>query len=133
MAIGPTQLPPDWVSLHSTPAAADGFPQQFSYNAVRIPLYLMRAGDRDRKMLESFSRAMSDDSGNVRLVDIASGRTAELLSDPGYRVIPAALLCTLDGTSLPADLKAFQATDYYPSTLQLLALSYVRRRHPECL
>jgi len=133
MNIGPAELPPDWVSLHSAPAVADGFPQQFSYNAVRIPLYLLRAGDRDRAILEPFARAMSDESGKVRLVDIASGKTSELLSDPGYRIIPAALRCTLDGAKLPADLTAFQATDYYPSTLQLLALSYVRRRHPECL
>jgi len=133
MSIGPVKLPPDWVSLHAAPAVADGFPQQFSYNAVRIPLYLIRSGDRDRSILEPFAQAMSDESGKVRLVDITSGRTSELLADPGYRIIPAALRCTLDGTRLPADLTVFQATEYYPSTLQLLALSYMRRRHPECL
>lgn len=133
MMIGAAGLPPDWVSLRSKPAAADGFPQEFGYNAIRIPLYLLRAGNRNRALLEPFQKNMVDAQGRVRLVDISTGSTRQLLDDPGYRVIPALVGCVLDRTPLADDLKTFVPTDYYPSTLHLLALSYARRRLPECL
>lgn len=133
MKIGPGGLPPDWVSLKARPTSADGFPQQFSYNAVRIPLYMLRAGSRDADMLRTMAASMSEPDGRVRLIDISTGKTRELLGDAGYRVIPALVKCVLDGTPLPDDVKTFAATDYYPSTLHLLALSFARRVHGECL
>ncbi|WP_296744745.1 glycosyl hydrolase family 8 [Mesorhizobium sp.] len=133
MKIGPSDLPPDWVSLKTSPAVADGFPQEFSYNALRIPLYLVRAGIHDRDLLAPFMAGMPDDQGRVRIVDIATGQTRQLLADSGYRIIPALVSCVLDRKPIAEDLKSFQPTDYYPSTLQLLALAYARRHHPECL
>jgi len=133
MKIGPSNLPPDWVSLKAEPAVADGFPQEFSYNALRIPLYLVRAGIHDRDLLAPFMSQMLDDQGRVRVVDIATGQTRQLLADSGYRIIPALVSCVLDGKPLAGDLQSFLPTDYYPSTLQLLALAYARRHHPECL
>ena len=133
MKIGKANLPPDWVSLKGLPTTADGFPQQFSYNAVRIPLYMLRAGNRDAELLRTMATNMSDSSGKVRLVDIATGQTRELLGDAGYRIIPALVRCVLDGAPLPKDVRRFAVTDYYPSTLHLLALSYARRLHMECL
>lgn len=133
MKIGPSDLPPDWVSLKSVPAAADGFPQEFGYNAVRIPLYLVRAGIHDRELLAPLITGMTDGRGQVRIVDVATGQTRQILADRGYRIIPALVSCVLDDKPLADDLKKFQPTDYYPSTLQLLALSYARRLHPECL
>jgi len=133
MNIGPSRLPPDWVSLKAKPTPADGFPQEFGYNAIRIPLYLMRAGARDRSMLQAFQQNMVDAQGRVRLVDIKTGATRQTLDDAGYRAIPALIGCVLDKKPLPEDVKRFAPTEYYPSTLHLLALSFARRRHPECL
>ena len=131
--MGPSKLPPDWVSLKAKPAPAEGFPQEFGYNAVRIPLYLMRAGTMDRATLQPFLDNMTDEQGRVLIVDIASGSTKQALDDAGYRIIPALIRCVLDGQSLPEDLRDFSPTDYYPSTLHLLGLSFARARHPECL
>lgn len=133
MKIGPSGLPPDWVSLKAKPRPADGFPQEFGYNAFRIPLYLIRAGTRDRALLEPFVTHMRDAEGRVLVVDIATGQARQALPDVGYRIIPALVSCVLDGTHLPDDMQSFTPTDYYPSTLQLLALSFARRQHPECL
>lgn len=133
MRIGKAGLPPDWVSLKAKPAAAAGFPAEFGYNAIRVPLYMVRAGSRDRAVLQALRDNMADAEGNVRLVDIRSGTTRQTLTDPGYRAIPALVSCVLDRAPLPDDVRQFAATDYYPATLQLLALSFVRGRHPECL
>ena len=41
---GPAELPPEWSSLAGgRPQPASGFDRVFGYNAIRIPLYLMRS------------------------------------------------------------------------------------------
>jgi endoglucanase len=133
MQIGKAGLPPDWVSVAAKLTPAEGLPQEFGYNAVRIPLYMLRAGMRDRAILREMKTNMTDASGAVRLVDIESGKTRTLLNDPGYRIIPALIGCVLEKGDIPEDLRIFTPTEYYPSTLHLLALSHLRRREPGCL
>jgi endoglucanase len=133
MDIGPAGLPPDWVSLAAKPAAAEGMPQEFGYNAVRIPLYLLRAGIRDRALLQTLAKNMTGADGDIRVVNISTGDTIKLLKDPGYRIIPALIACVLDGKPLPEDTRTFTPTEYYPSTLHLLALSFARSQKSGCL
>lgn len=131
--IGPRRLPPEWLSVSGRPRPADGFPAVFGYNAVRVPLYLMRAGLGDDALLSGLARSMLGEAGVPSIVTLETGRDGEALSEAGYRVIPAALSCVVEGTPLPAGLATFEPTLYYPSTLHLLALSHLRAEHPECL
>jgi endo-1,4-beta-D-glucanase Y len=131
--LGPRKMPPDWLSLMARPKPAKGFPAEFGYNAVRIPLYLLRAGNRDPEMLNPFREGMMAADGSVELTDIATGEVRHTLSDPGYRIIPALISCVLDGTKLPENLRSFAPTLYYPSTLHLLGLSFANSEHPECM
>jgi endoglucanase len=121
---------PDWLSLAGKLAPAQGFDAEFSYNAVRVPLYLMRAGLADKRRLEPVRRAWRDGPG---IVAFDSGRVKEPLPEPGYRMIQAAMSCTLDGTKIPEDLRRFEPTLYYPSTLHILGLALIGDRHPQCL
>ena len=128
---GPDHLPPDWVAI--TPKGlepAKGFPSVFGYNAIRIPLYLLRAGATDGPLLQPFEQDVR--SRGPAVIDLDSGRAIEPLDDPGYRMLDAAVACVA-GTPIPDDLKQFKPTSYYPSTLYLLALSYVNQRQPQCL
>jgi endo-1,4-beta-D-glucanase Y len=48
---GPDRLPANWISIHAAaPAPALGFDPLFGYDAIRIPLYLVRAGLVDRSV-----------------------------------------------------------------------------------
>jgi len=123
-------LAPEWLSLKGEPRPADGFPAQFGYNALRIPLYLLRAGFGDRQRLEPFRQAWAN---GTAVIDVPSGKAAEPLRDPGYRILAAAIACALDRTPLPAELRTFQPTLYYPSTVHLLTLAMVSERYPQCL
>lgn len=123
-------LAPDWLSVKADPKPAEGFPPQFSYNAIRIPLYLLRAGLGDKARLEPFRQAWA---GGTAVVDVHTGKPVEPLPDAGYRILAAAMACALDGTPIPAELKAFQPTLYYPSTLHLLSLSMLSERYPRCM
>jgi len=124
-------LPADWVSLSSRkPKPAEGFPPEFGYNNIRIPLYLMRAG-ANAELLAPYIRMVGED-GLLR-VDVTTGENKEHLTEPGYRIIGAALNCVLTGEPVPSDLLAFSPTSYFAATLQLLTLDFLRRDAPKCL
>ena len=127
---GEKRLPPDWLSLRDkTPTIADGFPPNFGYNAIRIPLYLVRGGAVGGPLLEPF-RQMAAAEG-VPLVDVSTDAVVERLTDPGYRLVGAIVACTA-GTPIPDELRVFRPTNYYPSTLQLLGLAWLAEREPPC-
>lgn len=52
---GKWRLPPDWLHVGDGPVRpADGFPPRFSFDAVRIPLYLVWGGVTDKETLAPF-------------------------------------------------------------------------------
>lgn len=133
LRFGPKELPADWVSMASSPAPAAGFPAEYGYNALRIPLYLARAGVTEKAVLDGYLRATAGEGSNLTTIDLPSGKTKDNLSDPGYRIINHILACLTQGTVAAGDSKSFTPTLYYPSTLHLLGLSFLAARRPECL
>lgn len=131
--IGERRLPAEWVSLANAPKSANGFPAMFGYNAIRIPLYLMRALENDAELLRRLRDGMTGPDGEITLIDAVNGKIAAQLDDPGYRIISALASCVVDRVKIPEELRNFRPTVYYPSTLQLLALSHIREDRPECL
>lgn len=51
---GRWQLPPDWLQVDERPAPAPAFAPRFSYDAVRIPLYLLWGGYTDMKLFQPY-------------------------------------------------------------------------------
>lgn len=134
--LGPARLQPDWISAPAAGpiVAADGFPAVFGYNSLRISLYLLRAGIRDNEILDSYRRNwLIENGGAPAIVDIPTGKVIERLTDPGYRMLGATLACALDATPIPGDLRRFEPTDYYPSTLFLLSWALIAEKYPRCL
>lgn len=130
---GPARLPSDWVSLSSpAPRPADGFLAQFSYNAIRIPLYLAMAGVTEPDLYAPFLALWEGKSGPA-LADIATGAVSDRLVEPGYAALPALAACAARGTPFPAALRTPRAEqNYYPLTLHLLALAAFRTRFSAC-
>ncbi|MDB5587687.1 MAG: Endoglucanase precursor [Devosia sp.] len=127
----PSGLPADWVSLAGDkPKPAADFPAEFGYNNIRIPIYLMRAKTGNQQ-LKAFAH-IGNELGLAR-VNVDTGAVQERLDEPGYRLIQAAIACTLDGTPVPAELRTFAPSSYYAATLQLLLLDHLRRDEASCL
>jgi endoglucanase len=124
------KLPPEWTSIRERPAPAAGFEAVFGYNAFRVPLYLLRAGLTDRGRLALLHDAWANGPG---IIDFATGRRTTPLPEPGYRMVQASVACALNGTRIPDDLRRFEPTLYYPSTLHLLSQSLITDRYPQCL
>lgn len=124
------QRPLDWVSVKDKPRPAEGFKPELGYNAVRIPLYLLRAGQGEPARLAPFGEAWAQGTATV---DARTGQPIEVLSDPGYRILAASIACAMKATPVPPELRTFQPTAYYPSTLHLLSLSMLAEKYPQCM
>lgn len=133
LQLGPRRMPADWVSAKTRLKAAQGFPAEFGYNALRIPLYLVRAGSDDTELLSRLRQGMLGNNGELLITDVATGDIRATLTDPGYRFVNHILACVIERVPLPDSVKVFSPTQYYPSTLHLLGLSYAKEKRPECL
>ena len=133
MQFGAGQAPGRLGQRQAAPEAGDGFPPEFGYNSVRIPLYLVRGGIKDPALLTRLKQGMSGPDGLVTLIDLSSDKVVKTLSDPGYQIISDLVSCVVDGGKMPTTVKQFTPTLYYPSTLHLLGLAYAAEKHPECL
>ncbi|AWB25135.1 cellulase [Methylobacterium currus] len=133
---GPSGLPTEWISAKDEALRpADGFPPLFSYNAIRIPLYLAWAGVGRPEDYAPFRTLWGGiDRERLPIVDTRDGRPVEWLTEPGYTALPALVACAQDGTPFPEALRSVQdGQNYYPATLHLLALVAARMRTPSCL
>ena len=133
MQFGPRRLPADWVSLHAKPTPATGFDAEFGYNAIRIPLYLARAGITDKVLLTRLQVGTTTAGDVPATIDLTTGKPKQPLTDPGYRIVNDVVACVVSGTKLSTSVRQFAPSLYYPSTLQLLGLAFVEEKHPECL
>ncbi len=131
---GSDGLPTEWVSLRNGVARpADGFPAQFGYNAIRIPLYLAWAGIGEREHYDPYV-AWATRYGARAVVDVATGREAGSFGEAGYGAIGALALCAAEGRPLERNaLSARGPENYYPATLRLMATLAAQMRFPSCL
>lgn len=132
-ATGP--LVPDWARVEGGRVLpARGFDVRFSYDAVRVPLYLAAAGAGSASVLGAFDERWNIRGNGVpQAVDLRFDAPLHAMGDPGYRMIAALVACAARGREVPAYLTHFEPTTYFASTLHLLSLVAVRRHYPECL
>ena len=133
---GVSGLPTEWVSARNDQLKpADNFPQVFSYNSIRIPLYMAWAGIGEREHYAPFA-AQWGGQGAVQMasVDTATGRKGQAMSESGYASVAALTLCVVSQTPMPRDFRAPRSADnYYPATLNLMALIAAEMRYSSCL
>lgn len=131
----PETLPPDWMSLKDwSVRPAEGFPAQFSYNAVRIPLYMGWAGVGEREQYEPFMALVKRTRGAMAIVDVASGSEVGRFGDAGVGAVGALTACVVEGSKAPSQLFMLAPSDnYYPATLQMLSLIAMQMRYGSCL
>ncbi|MCO5734158.1 glycosyl hydrolase family 8 [Rhizobium sp. SSA_523] len=133
LAFGPRKLPAEWVSLARQPKPADGFAAEFGYNAIRIPLYLLRAGPDHLALASRLQQAITVDGTIPAIIDLENGAPKERLTDPGYAFVNHIMACVSSGTRVPNPARELTSEFYYPATLHLLGLAYVVEKHPSCL
>jgi endoglucanase len=131
----PESLPADWLSYKDGKARpADGFPPNFSYDAVRVPLYLAWAGLGEREQYAPFMALVKRTKGAMGIVDVVKGADVGSFGDSGIGAIGALTACVVEGSKAPQQLfSADVADNYYPATMRILALIAMQMRSSACL
>ncbi|WP_201839767.1 glycosyl hydrolase family 8 [Microvirga zambiensis] len=132
---GPLRLPADWIAIGSgQPAPARAFPAKFSYNAIRIPLYLAWAQLNQPDLLRPFVGLWNSELNLGPFeVDLSSGSAQQTLGGTGFKAVIAAAKCALHKQKLHVSLRKVESDAYYATTLHILALLALQERYPECL
>ncbi|MEL6751958.1 MAG: glycosyl hydrolase family 8 [Pseudomonadota bacterium] len=124
-------LPADWVALDPTEPdilPARNFGTIYSYNAVRVPLYLAWSGHK--AALEPLMKRWR--ATEFAQVDTATGKVAEPFADAGYKAIAAFGECRLSGRRFPKALRSKLDPLYYPASLHLLSIAALKQKVPQC-
>ena len=129
-------LPSDWLALDvekHTITSATGFDDAFGYNGIRIPLYLAMTGPKSRKMLRASFEQWFSLEGPLKTVGANDRSLRDTLSDAGYEAIRSLYKCATASTPFPAETLTSLDVNYYPATLQMLAIIAARQSYPKCV
>ncbi len=129
-----TKLPSDWLSVKDGRVRpAEGFPPHFSYNAIRIPLYMAWAGIGERDHYREFMNWASRRSALLPIVDVKTGQEADVFRESGYNAVAQLLDCVVAGGTTGAEIGVSRdGQHYYPATLQLMAVLAIQMRYASC-
>ena len=131
---GQANLPTDWISITKDKAVpAEGFPPRFSYNAVRMPLYLAWAQNLNKQALMPYVTFNDGTNHNVQEYDVTTSSATSDMGGNGYKTVFALAKCAYDDTPIPLGLRSVSLDQYYPTTLHMLALGAARLRFGKCL
>lgn len=120
-------LVPDWVSLPRTlgrPSLAPGRPARFSYDAMRVPLYMVWGGFGGEPAVGAAARFWHDPAHRMMpaWVDLRTDQTAQYAADPGIAAIASLAAQGAGRAPLPLSAAPPILPDaYYPAVLRLLA------------
>nr|WP_240757019.1 glycosyl hydrolase family 8 [Roseicella aquatilis] len=123
---GPWDLPPDWLQVARRDGAlapAVGWPPRFSYDAVRVPLWLAWAGLREEPALRQAHRFWSATRQHPPAwVDLQTNAVAHYPAPPGIMALARLAAAAPPGTGpFPESRPSPEAPDYYSAVLTLLA------------
>ena len=129
---GPASLPSDWISLAGDPAPAKGVPPVFSYDAVRIPLYLAWSGLGTPGTYGPFLHIVRHDAAPA-IIDVETGFPGARFGEPGYSAVFRVAACAAGATAAAAaPPAATEGEHYYPASLRLLANLAAQERGLTC-
>ena len=131
---GTHALPSDWISIQNGKIApAAGFPPLFSYNAIRVPLYLAWFSGSNKELLRPYITYWNHFGSSIPEINVSKSEIAEPFYDKGYQAIFALAACAYDTTKIPDSLRSVSFDKYYSSTLHMLALAAARLGYSKCL
>ena len=130
---GRWQLPPDWLVVQEPLTVSTDFPPRFSYNAIRIPLYLIWAGQDDPNLLQPFLDFWAYFDGarfTPAWTNVVDNSIDSYDASVGiHAIIQLVRAATASSGFQPPRLPSLDSTqDYYSASLLLLTKLAIRER-----
>jgi endo-1,4-beta-D-glucanase Y len=117
---GVQELPADWLVMSDPPVPSPLFPNRFGFEALRIPLYVNWDGMTSHPALDTLVTFWARDAYPPAWVSLDDGSHASVNLRPGAMAIRR-LLLTKGRDAWDGETPVMPASDYYDSTLMLLA------------
>ncbi len=122
---GRWNLPPDWLSLpnEGLPRPAEHWPPRFSFDAVRVPLYMCWEGLQHDRVVDAIEEFWTNQGKGFvpAWTDLSSGELAPYAQSAGMTAIRQYVMATrLGQNNVPAVPSIESAGDYYAAALILL-------------
>jgi endoglucanase len=134
---GPWRLPADWVDLPihgGRPTPAIGWPARFSWNAVRVPLHLVWAGEAQHPAVRGAAAWWRSQGDSIAVGTELLGEAPALeRATPGVQAIAALTIASEAGLAGSEDGAVEPAYHYFDAALLLLArLAQATQAAPAC-
>ena len=128
-------LPADWNTISRNKRSigtSHKFKANFSYNAIRVPLYLAWSGAQNNVRLNDFSRNWLSRGRTLKQVNTRFNTSRKKFDGIGYYAVAAVINCSLSGSAFPTSLRQNLDKKYYPASLQMLSIIATKQRYPQC-
>ena len=128
-------LPADWTALQrtkNTVGTSHKFSTEFSYNAVRIPLYLAWSDQNRTASVALFESAWVNRAGGLQRIEVRKNKLTGRFGEVGYRAVAALVKCSTSGEKFPDKMRKTLDKHYYPASLHLLSIIATKQRYPQC-
>ena len=136
---GPWELPSDWVAVKPDGSfhQDDEFPFMFSYDAVRIPLYMIWGGHRKKDLLRIYQAFWASTARGSRLVTsygLSTNRIIQQENVLAYQAINSLVSCVITGKPATVLNNTFHKyDDYYSATIFLITRLAATEQLPSCI
>jgi endoglucanase len=125
---GPWKLPPDWLQVARDSGALrphPNWPARFSYDAIRVPLYLAWSGRGTAPAVKAFAEYWARCANRPAWVDLQTCATASYAAPPGMVAVAGIAANTAQsGPKVSGEIRFPQVSaspDYYSGALILLS------------
>ena len=128
-------LPADWNAFKrgsGKVGLARKFGTKFSYNAIRVPLYLAWSGEDRSAFLAPMQANWVNRGRSLSQIDVRRNTVKGRFADRGYHAVAAVVNCSLSGTRFPEPLRGNLDKLYYPASLHILSIIATKQRYPQC-
>lgn len=127
--------PSDWseVNKFGEPNPAKGWKPRFSYDAVRIPLYLLQGRVRNQKVDEIIMSIWGrNGTGHTFPFDVYTSQPQDRFWGNSYELTHDILLCENTGRRVPWSSLEIDLTNYFDSSLHIMLLASMHASYPHC-
>jgi len=127
--------PSDWtdVNKHGEPNPAQGWEPKFSYDAVRIPLYLLQGGVQHPKVFQIVLAIWGQAGDSYTFpFDVYSGRPVDRFWGNSYELTHDIILCQEMGRPVPWESVNLKMDSYFNASLHLMLLASLHATYPHC-
>ncbi|MBJ3776137.1 glycosyl hydrolase family 8 [Acuticoccus mangrovi] len=127
--------PSDWTAIneYGEPEPARGFPRKFSYDAVRIPMYLLQAGLMHKKTAQVLNEIWGNPiNGPTFSFNVMTMGKTDRFWGNSYELMHDILGCMSSNKTASFKSLEMKMKNYFDTSLHLMMIAALYANYPRC-